>query len=875
MAPLPPNKYTCSYCRTPNVEPGHSCEESKSWPMAPTILSDDMGRLAGALEESRAQVAALTAALAGREIVQNRSLIAEDFCGILAQGFGLAISFEDPSAVAREAARVHHELRRGYEQELINRTREKDAAELLLSAARCAVCKSYKMRDEQALSLGVCSMDCASKIGMLDLTAREIELNNERAKRIKELENELAQARSRADHSEQRKRADHSEKCWVEAKKRIDQLEEELAVYEGVHCTVCLGSLVGDEADDPRGLCSSACTESYAAQFSVALTKQVAELREQLAARVDLAACPFPDGAALLVIQPRELGGVTTLVGRFNVAIGFNEQHESQASAEARLKHVIQDIIDRAGDWKNDPPRPDIDIELVRGERDKAQRMLDEMRADRDRLAEDLAEMQGFLVTPGEDLGTPPPADAHAAARRRAVLLRERIKWLTEERDEARKTADSRLQQLNRQGVAFGEQLAELREEVAYLRGLDAVQAVADLTRERDASRLNAEEEAKMVDSLRKQLGEVVDQRDELVKLCNELTLQRDSAASWLNPIPARFAGGDTRYSVPADVHAKMVEHVEYLKTPAEYEAKMGAPPPDGAYAPVERVDHPPHYQRATGVEAIEVCTWVSFCLGNAVKYLWRSGIGRKVEDVSARRSLRGLDARQGSQSVDERNAQTDTNQEPVLDDELQHGDQAQVSLRAPDGSGNLGRSSASRDADVSSGRGSIEQRIQQPAVGNTEGQSRTEENARHAQQRREERSPQAQLGSSEADSRRTRSTGAEVGDGVRSESRAGSANNPRPKLASLKGGDVLEDLQKAFWYLKREHRGPGRKHDSMLILALDKQLREEPEGLLADVLTLLREDVQADPVSPDACRKMQERVAKEIEKLGGTVKWL
>lgn len=39
-------------------------------------------------------------------------------------------------------------------------------------------------------------------------------------------------------------------------------------------------------------------------------------------------------------------------------------------------------------------------------------------------------------------------------------------------------------------------------------------------------------------------------------------------------------------------------------------------------------VNHPPHYTaHASGVECIELTERLSFCLGNAVKYLWRAGL--------------------------------------------------------------------------------------------------------------------------------------------------------------------------------------------------------------------------------------------------------
>lgn len=50
-----------------------------------------------------------------------------------------------------------------------------------------------------------------------------------------------------------------------------------------------------------------------------------------------------------------------------------------------------------------------------------------------------------------------------------------------------------------------------------------------------------------------------------------------------------------------------------------------------------EAVDHPDHYRRDTGHEAIDVIeAWgLGFCLGNAVKYIARAGLkGDAVEDL-------------------------------------------------------------------------------------------------------------------------------------------------------------------------------------------------------------------------------------------------
>ena len=38
------------------------------------------------------------------------------------------------------------------------------------------------------------------------------------------------------------------------------------------------------------------------------------------------------------------------------------------------------------------------------------------------------------------------------------------------------------------------------------------------------------------------------------------------------------------------------------------------------------RVDHPDHYtSHPSGVECIQITEHMNFCLGNAVKYIWRS----------------------------------------------------------------------------------------------------------------------------------------------------------------------------------------------------------------------------------------------------------
>jgi len=47
-------------------------------------------------------------------------------------------------------------------------------------------------------------------------------------------------------------------------------------------------------------------------------------------------------------------------------------------------------------------------------------------------------------------------------------------------------------------------------------------------------------------------------------------------------------------------------------------------------------VNHPSHYtSHPSGIEAIEVTRWLSFNLGNVVKYCWRADLkGKNIEDL-------------------------------------------------------------------------------------------------------------------------------------------------------------------------------------------------------------------------------------------------
>ena len=44
-------------------------------------------------------------------------------------------------------------------------------------------------------------------------------------------------------------------------------------------------------------------------------------------------------------------------------------------------------------------------------------------------------------------------------------------------------------------------------------------------------------------------------------------------------------------------------------------------------------VNHPDHYtQHPSGVECIQITEHMNFCVGNAMKYLWRAGL--KFDDI-------------------------------------------------------------------------------------------------------------------------------------------------------------------------------------------------------------------------------------------------
>lgn len=52
-----------------------------------------------------------------------------------------------------------------------------------------------------------------------------------------------------------------------------------------------------------------------------------------------------------------------------------------------------------------------------------------------------------------------------------------------------------------------------------------------------------------------------------------------------------------------------------------------------------DMVNNPPHYHsHPSGVECITVTEHMNFCLGNAIKYLWRADLKNGLEDLEKAR---------------------------------------------------------------------------------------------------------------------------------------------------------------------------------------------------------------------------------------------
>lgn len=60
-------------------------------------------------------------------------------------------------------------------------------------------------------------------------------------------------------------------------------------------------------------------------------------------------------------------------------------------------------------------------------------------------------------------------------------------------------------------------------------------------------------------------------------------------------------------------------------------------------YTP-DMVNHPPHYtEHPSGVECIEVTKHYDFCVGNAIKYLWRAGQKKDANKSDVEKEIEDL----------------------------------------------------------------------------------------------------------------------------------------------------------------------------------------------------------------------------------------
>ena len=73
-----------------------------------------------------------------------------------------------------------------------------------------------------------------------------------------------------------------------------------------------------------------------------------------------------------------------------------------------------------------------------------------------------------------------------------------------------------------------------------------------------------------------------------------------------------------------------------YLRAWNHDEPKQAAEQATEQATEPDPVDHPKHYvSHPSGAECIEIAEHMNFCLGNAIKYIWRADLkGRALEDL-------------------------------------------------------------------------------------------------------------------------------------------------------------------------------------------------------------------------------------------------
>lgn len=57
-----------------------------------------------------------------------------------------------------------------------------------------------------------------------------------------------------------------------------------------------------------------------------------------------------------------------------------------------------------------------------------------------------------------------------------------------------------------------------------------------------------------------------------------------------------------------------------------------------------DKVNHPKHYtSHPSGIEAIQITEHYDFCVGNAIKYLWRSGLKKDADKSNSEKEIEDL----------------------------------------------------------------------------------------------------------------------------------------------------------------------------------------------------------------------------------------
>lgn len=57
-----------------------------------------------------------------------------------------------------------------------------------------------------------------------------------------------------------------------------------------------------------------------------------------------------------------------------------------------------------------------------------------------------------------------------------------------------------------------------------------------------------------------------------------------------------------------------------------------------------DKVNHPKHYtSHPSGIEAIQITEHYDFCVGNAIKYLWRSGLKKDAYKSNSEKEIEDL----------------------------------------------------------------------------------------------------------------------------------------------------------------------------------------------------------------------------------------